>query len=122
MTTESSSSTSAATTNLNEDNRVVGESGSIALGKNATYEINNFMPDTVADVFKNLIDLASDAGQIVVDSTQNAVASQEKALSTIATLSDKQNQGDSRIYTDLFPFVAVGVMALIALTIFKKGK
>lgn len=122
MTSKSSSNTSAATTNLNEDNRISSDGGSIALGKNAALQINNELPDNVVDVFKGLIEFAAGAGDAVLKSSAQAISANENALSKVATIADKQTQGESRIYTDLFPLVALGLLGLVAVTLLKKGK
>lgn len=122
MTTKSSSNTSSATQTSNEDNRIAAEGGSLALGKNAALQINNQLPETVVDVFKDLIELAGGAGNKAIEASQKAIASSEQTLSTIANIADNQSKGESRIYTDLFPILAVGVIGLVAVTLLKKGK
>lgn len=144
MTTKSSSSSSsqATTQTINEDNRVVGEAGSTTLGKGAVLQINNELPETVAEVFSQFIDLARDAGTSIVESSRRAVETAEKALdtvarsgeksldtvaasggaslSTVANIQDKVNQGNDRIFTDIFPLLAAGIIGLVAIQFLRR--
>lgn len=109
----SSSSSSARTTSIQEDNRVVADSGGLALAKGAQINIENQFPDTVVGVFNKLVDFASGAGQV-------ASRTSEEALATISNLQDKNNQGDARVFTDLFPLLVVGLLGIAAITLIKK--
>lgn len=133
MTTKSSSSSSsqATTQTINEDNRVVGEAGSTTLGKGAVLQINNELPETVVEVFNKFIDLARDAGSSILESSRRAVETAEKSLdtvaksggaslSTVAGIQDKVNQGNDRIFTDIFPLLAAGIIGLVAIQFLRR--
>lgn len=114
----SSSSSSAETKSVQEDNRVVGEGNATVLGKNAI--INNEFSDNVANAFTELISLAREAGSAIVDTSMRAVTSNEKALDTVATVQSDVNK-ESNAYTDMIPIFIIGAVALFGIIAFKKG-
>lgn len=114
---KSSSSSQSQTQSIQEDNRIVTESGGVSLGKDAILQINNELPETVANVFKDLIDLARDAGGVVLQSAGQSVQTAERALDQVATIQDSVNQGTNRY---LIPLVMAG-LGILAIATLKKG-
>lgn len=147
MSSKSSSNTSSSseTLNVNEDNRNIAEAGAIALGKDASLNFTNQFGAEVQSAFKDLIDLARDAGtgsfdvvkealqtssdsiaksvEKVTGNSQEAISSINQAFARSQDAVERAQKGDATIFTDLFPFVALGVIGLTVLVIvFKKER
>jgi methionine-rich copper-binding protein CopC len=166
---ESSSSTSTSTTTNQYDQRVGAEAGAVALGQGASLSYNEQFPENVSKAFNELINLARDAGKLIINSNENlqeatkrSLESNEKTLQMalekisaqgaisadvskktteklaglletqgkgastitekIAGLLETQGKGASTIYTDIFPYIAAGIIGLVAILIFYKSK
>lgn len=148
---ESSSSTSTSTTTEQYDQRVGAESGGVALGQGASLSISEQFPENVAKAFNELINLARGAGELIINSnenlqeaTKNALISNEKVLQlalekvgaqgalsadvskntteALTKLLETQGKGASTIFTDLFPYIAAGIIGLVAIVIYLNTK
>jgi hypothetical protein len=167
---QSSSSTTTQTTTQQYDQRVGAEGGAVALGQGASLSINEQFPENVAKAFNELINLARDAGELIINSnqnlqevtknalasnektvqmalqevTKNALASNEKTVQmalekvnaqgrisadvskntteALAKLLETQGKGASTIFTDLFPYIAAGIIGLVAIVIYLNTK
>jgi hypothetical protein len=131
---DSKSSSSSSQTTTSEDNRVGAEGGGIALGKGSSVTISQSFGPEVAAAFNRLITLAEGAGKLVYDITQQSNSLSTKALDAGATAQktttdalskitdqlDKTQKGGTTIFADLFPFIAAGIIAVVA--IFGFGK
>lgn len=148
---ESSSPTTTTTTTQQYDQRVGAEGGAVALGQGASLSVQEQFPENVARAFNELINLARGAGELIINSnenlqeaTKNALASNEKALQlalekvgaqgaisadvskstteSLAKLLETQTKGASTIYTDIFPYIAAGIIGLVAIVIYLNAK
>jgi len=97
-----SSSSSTATT-VQEDNRVVADSGGLALGRGAGLQITQEFPDKVAQAFSEIVDLGK---QAITASTSNVQA----IKSTVENKQAKDVQGNASLIKDVAPFVAVAII------------
>jgi hypothetical protein len=121
---ESSSSQTQQTSTTNQDNRVAAEPGGVALGQGASVNIQDQFSDNVQKAFNELIDLSRQAGAVAVDFSTRAIEANEKALTEVAKRASQAEQtetlGEKRIFTDIFPYVAAAVVAIVAVQIFAK--
>jgi len=119
----SSSSSSAQTTSVNEDNRVVAENGGVALAKGASFTINEALPDSVVNVFSDLINLTK---EVTVQAGQAISAESTKAIDAVSnSYSDsmsKVTQGSASLISDIAPYIAMTVVGLVAFMYLSKGK
>lgn len=158
----SESSSTSSTSTSNYDQRVGAEGGGVALGQGATLQVTDQFNENVARAFNELVSLARDAGQLVLESNaglqettekvlmantqaaKDAMAANERAisaalekldtqsarsteiskstLSAVTTQLSNQQKGSTTIYTDIFPYVAAGIIGIVAIFIFLNAK
>lgn len=112
----SSSSSNTSTSTVSQDNRVAADSGGVALGQQATLDINNSFSDNVKQAFSELVGLAQEAGQQAVNFSQAAIQANENAANQVAAQAqvsvDAANQGNAVLIKQLAPYIVVAVIGV----------
>jgi hypothetical protein len=117
----SSSSSKSTSTTQNYDQRVIADAGALAIGAGGSYTINQPFSDQVRDAYLALVNLAGKSAERESTAMQTAVSmAAAQATATLSQL-DRTQKGASTIYTDLFPFIAVGAV-VIGIAIFMRGR
>ena len=76
----SESSSTSTTSTSNYDQRVGAEGGGVALGQGATLQTTDQFSDNVAKAFNQLVNLATDAGRLVMESNAGLQRTTEDVL------------------------------------------
>lgn len=108
----SSSSSDQSSTQLSADGVVTGKVFNVASGANSTY--TDEFPQSVADVFKQLIDAATGAGELAHDAYKDALGMSSKAFETAA-------QPDSALVKDVSgqtPYIVIGSIAAVGIILY----
>lgn len=125
---KSASSTSSQTSSVQEDNRVVGEGGSVVLGKDAGIIVNQEFGNNVLTAFNGLVSLAKDAGELVYNTTTNAVDQANKgavsSVGAVASAFQDSRNGTSSTESTITKYIPLmigaGVVIFIFMLIFRK--
>ncbi|MCK5014782.1 MAG: hypothetical protein KAS66_13295 [Candidatus Omnitrophica bacterium] len=122
----SSSASTSQVQNISEDNRVVSEGGGIALAKGASYNYNEVLPDSVVSVFSDLVELSRDtistAGDAILTQNQESLRASSKALDAVSQTIDKTQKTDNTALTEIFPWLAVAIVGVVAVGMLTRGK
>lgn len=69
-----------------------------------------------------IVNIGARAAEIVKQALEAVKTQSQTALTTVAENQQEQNPASTSIYKDLFPWVAIAAVVLVALFIFRKGK
>lgn len=117
---KSSSSSSSATENISEDNRVVADgSGTIALGKEAIYNyspdlttINELSPNMLT-ALKEFVSLVRDAGEVVVNTTEQTNKQTQDTISKFTSAIQNDKLGTSTTEQSIVKYIPLAIGALV---------
>lgn len=111
---------------------MAGDNGATVVGANGTYTINDQFDPNVLTAFQDLISLAKDAGQIVVQTQQQANATNAEALkqtnatsaaalSAVSGAYNNQQLGTTQVFQNMIPLIIVaGVVIVIFMSLRRK--
>lgn len=122
----SSSETASQTSNVSEDNRVVADgSGTVALGKDAIYSVQNELSPNMLGALKEFVSLVRDAGEVVVNTTDKANQQAQNTVAAFTQAIQNDKQGTSTTETTIvkyIPYIIGAVVIVIVIRAFFNRK
>ncbi len=127
MSKSGSSSTSSSTTqNNSEDNRVVGEGGSLVLGKDAIYNVANELSPNMLAALNSFVGLVRDAGTVVVDTADKANQSAQASIAAVTSAIQNDKTGTTTTEQSIVKYIPLvigaGIIIFVLIKMFNGKK
>lgn len=112
----------STSTTTQKDNRVIGEmaENSILVGPEANLTISNYFSPDIKELIESALEIGGNISADALDTADMAIQSVTNQNEKLSDLLERADQGEKSVYTDTFPYLIGGVLAVGVLIFLSK--